>query len=55
MGVGGADDNNGVIPIEMAAFVERLLSPAVGKGNESHVDVTSRVFSTARRYFPRNL
>lgn len=52
MGVVGADSALGISTVATPGFAVGLSRDA---GNASQVDVTRRVRSTARRYFPRNL
>lgn len=54
IGVGGAEESNMLSKDTVMAPVSLAVS-AEGTGKASHVDVTSRDFSTARRYLPRYL
>ena len=58
----GIGENIGVVGTDVdvpwnksPVVVVDVLSPSGEIGKESHVEVTSRVFSTARRYFPTDL
>lgn len=54
-GVDGVDGNL-VFPIAPDAIVLLLfVSLSIGRGKDSQVDVTSKDFSTARKYLPRYL